>query len=123
MRVPENARNRAALVASECIVFALMRDFLEIQDFSFPPKVYNDLDELVSSSLAEVEQIEQEYPDLELTTEWFDPVDTFKEHADLEHYFGNTDNIDMIQFYAFVDSYLRDDTVVVTSDEVFIGRE
>jgi len=105
---------------SEYAIFSLLEEFLDIENYSYDLQYYDSIYDVYNSSFSEIQEIQNEYPNIDLDDFFNNPVDTFKQNSDLSGYFENVDEVDSIQFYAFAETVLRDSSIKITSSEITI---
>jgi len=120
MTVPKNVQDRIEFVLSEYIIFSLLEEFLDIEDYSYDLQYYDNIYDVYNSSFSEIKEIQSEYPNLDISDFFDNSVDKFKQNSDLGEYFENVDEVDSIQFYAFAETILRDSSIKITSSEITI---
>lgn len=120
MTIPQKAQKRAEFVLCEHLTLSTLKEFLDYQDHFYHPQYYDYIDEVCEESFSELKQIQNEYPEMDITENINNPIDNFKENSDLSEYFENIDELDSIQFYAFARTTLCDKTIRITSSEVII---
>lgn len=120
MTIPKYVQGRIEFVLSEYAIFSLLEEFLDIENYSYDLQYYDSIYEVYNSSFSEIQEIQNEYPNIDLDDFFNNPVDTFKQNSDLSGYFENVDKVDSIQFYAFAETVLRDSSIKITSSEITI---
>lgn len=120
MTVPKDVQGRIEFVLSEYAIFSLLEEFLDIENYSYDLQYYDSIYDVYNSSFSEIQEIKNEYPNIDLDYFFNNPVDTFKQNSDLSGYFENVDEVDSIQFYAFAETVLRDSSIKITSSEITI---
>jgi len=120
MTVPKDVQGRIEFVLSEYVIFSLLEEFLDIENYSYDLQYYDSIYDVYNSSFSEIQEIKNEYPNIDLDDFFNNPVDTFKQNSDLSGYFENVDEVDSIQFYAFAETVLRDSSIKITSSEITI---
>jgi len=120
MTVPKDVQGRIEFVLSEYAIFSLLEEFLDIENYSYDLQYYDSIYDVYNSSFSEIQEIQNEYPNIDLDDFFNNPVDTFKQNSDLSGYFENVDEVDSIQFYAFAETVLRDSSIKITSSEITI---
>ena len=120
MTVPKDVQGRIEFVLSEYAIFSLLEEFLDIENYSYDLQYYDSICDVYNSSFSEIQEIQNEYPNIDLDDFFNNPVDTFKQNSDLSGYFENVDEVDSIQFYAFAETVLRDSSIKITPSEITI---
>lgn len=120
MTIPQKVQKRAEFVLSEHVTFLALKEFLDDEDHSYHPQYYDYIDEVCEESFSELKQIQNEYPKIDITENFNNPIENFKENSDIDEYFENIDELDSIRFYAFAEAILHDTTIRISSSEVIV---